>query len=254
MALFTDGPVSGIADLAAQDSQLLDVASTEGIDVSRKLALAQDDVGLELTILLGRLSFVDQPFWMAPAPDLGCVVVTAALQRWHTYLALEMVYRDAYNNQLNDRYAGKRDQFHQMAERAREKLIQTGVGLALRPVPRANTPQVGAIPGSLADGTYYVTMAWVNTDGEEGTSAQPAAITLTGSTLQVQAGAPPDGATSWNVYIGAAAESMVLQNQTPIGAGELWQQAATLVTAGRAPGTGQKPTYVKAIPRVIQRG
>ena len=102
MALFTDGPVSSIEDLTAQDSQLLDVASIEGIDVARKLTLAQDDVGVELTVLLGKLSFVDQPFWMAPTPTLRSVVVTPALKRWHTYAALEQVYRDAYNTQLND--------------------------------------------------------------------------------------------------------------------------------------------------------
>ena len=44
MALFTDGPVSSIDDLAAQDTQLLDVANAEGIDVTRKLGLAQDEL------------------------------------------------------------------------------------------------------------------------------------------------------------------------------------------------------------------
>jgi hypothetical protein len=188
MALFTDGPVSSIEDLTAQDSQLLDVASTEGIDIAQKLELAQEDVGMELTVLLSKLSFADQPFWMAPLPSLGSVAVTPALKRWHTYLALEMVYRDAYNSQLNDRYAGKRDQFHQMAQWACEKLVQTGVGLVLRPVPKAATPQVTAIPGALADGTYYVSMAWVSACGEEGASATPAAITIAASTLQIQPG------------------------------------------------------------------
>src|SRR5690348_3793619 len=183
MALFTDGPVSSIEDLAAQDSQLLDVASTEGIDVARKLELAQDDIGVELTVLLSKLSFVDQPFWLAPKPNLGAVVVTPALKRWHTYAALELVYRDAYNSQLNDRYAGKRDQFHQMAQWACEKLVQIGVGLVLRPIPRAVTPLVTPVPGTLADGTYYVSMAWVNRSGEEGASAEAAVVTVAASTL-----------------------------------------------------------------------
>jgi len=56
MALFTDSPVSSIEDLSAQDSQLLDVASAENIDVTRKLALAQEEVGLELSALLTRRS------------------------------------------------------------------------------------------------------------------------------------------------------------------------------------------------------
>ena len=36
MALFTDGPISCIEDLTAQDSQLLNVASVEGIDMTQK--------------------------------------------------------------------------------------------------------------------------------------------------------------------------------------------------------------------------
>ncbi|HLK50395.1 MAG TPA: hypothetical protein VKT49_19780 [Bryobacteraceae bacterium] len=254
MPLFTDGPVSSIEDLNAQDSQLLDVASTEGIDLTRKLELAQEDVGVELTALLSKLSYADQPFWIAPKPDLSAVVVTPALKRWHTYVALELVYCDAYNSQLNDRYAGKRDQFHQMAQWAREKLIQTGVGLVSQPVSRAATPVVTPIPGSLADGTYYVSMGWVNASGEEGASAAPAAMSIAASTLQVQPGTAPNNAAGWNVYIGLDAESMNLQNESLIGVGDMWRQNGPLVTAGRAPGTGQEPIYLKPLPRVIQRG
>ena len=54
MALFTDGPVSSIEDLKGQDTQLLDVASVEGIDVTRKLALAQEEIAVELAALLER--------------------------------------------------------------------------------------------------------------------------------------------------------------------------------------------------------
>src|SRR5579872_5914694 len=254
MALFTDGPVSSIDDLTAIDSQLLDVASTEGIDLTRKLAAAQDDLGVELTVLLNKIRFPDQAFWVTAMPGLSSVVVTAPLKLWHTYLSLEMVYRDAYNSQMNDRYAGKRDQFHQMAEWACEKLIQIGIGIAARPVAKAATPQVTALPGGLADGTYYVSMAWVNGNSEEGASAVPAVITIASSTLQVQPAAPPDNAVGWNVYIGSEADGMVLQNQWPIGAGVMWRQPDSLATAGRAPGMGQEPTYFKPVPRVIQRG
>ena len=40
MALFSDGDLSTLAGLAGHDSQLLGVASTEGIDVTLKMALA----------------------------------------------------------------------------------------------------------------------------------------------------------------------------------------------------------------------
>ena len=54
--------------------------------------------------------------WLPPPAGCENVVVTPALKLWHTYRALEMVYGDAYNSQLNDRYAGKRDQFHERGE------------------------------------------------------------------------------------------------------------------------------------------
>src|SRR5260370_38697126 len=135
MALFTDGSVSSILDLTARDTQLLNVSVAEGIDVTQKLALAQDELALEIGTLLTRLTYVDQAFWLAPQPDLGSVVVTPALKLWHTLRSLELVYADAYNNQLNDRYAGKRDQFHAMADSAYEKLIQIGLGIPANPVP-----------------------------------------------------------------------------------------------------------------------
>lgn len=254
MALFNDGPISGLEDLTAQDSQVLDVASVEGIDVTRKMASAQEEIGLELVTLLNSLRFADQPFWLGPQTSLGNVVVTTGLELWHIYRALEMVYRDAYGSQLNDRYGARRDQFHEAAQQAREKLIQIGIGITSHPVPQATTPQVTAVPGSLPDGIYYVTMTWVNSAGEEGASAVPAVIALAASTLQVQPAAPPVIAVGWNVYAGHAPEGMILQNSSPIPAGQMWLQSNALTQAGQLPGSGQEPTYLKPLPRVLQRG
>ena len=52
MALFTDGAVSSIEDLRGYDTQLLNVATIEGIDVTRKLTLAQDGIAAEMATLL----------------------------------------------------------------------------------------------------------------------------------------------------------------------------------------------------------
>ncbi len=253
MALFTDGAISSIEDLTGQDSQLPAVASVEGIDVTQKLALAQDEIGVELQTLLTRLSGMDQQFWMAPQPGTESVVVTPALRLWHTFRALEMVYSDAYNSQLNDRYAGKRDQFHKMAQWAYEKLVETGIGMAWAPLARAGTPGVAPSPGSLAAGTYYVSVAWTNGNGEEGAAAIPAAIAVTGSTFEVRPGGAPRNATGWNVYVGTDPNAMSLENATPMAPEATWQ-ARALTTGGRAPGCGQSPSYVKPVPRAIQRG
>ncbi len=185
MPLFTDGLISYIEDLAAQDSQLLNVASAEGIDVTQKIAIAQEQVAMDLQIALNRYGSMDQLFWLAPQPKLDGVVVTPPLKLWHTARSLELVYSDAYNSQLNDRYAGRRDQFHVLAKWAYEKLIEIGVGIAAQPVPRAAMPMVTPFPGALADGLYYVTMAWVNAGGEEGAAATETTISTTSSTFLV---------------------------------------------------------------------
>jgi hypothetical protein len=259
MALFTDGPVSSIEEMTARDSQLLTVANVEGIDVAQKLTLAQDEIALELNTLLTRLTYVNQLFWTTPQPNIGSVVVTPPLKLWHTLRTLELVYCDAYNSQLNDRYAGKRDQFHEMAKWAYEELVEAGIGIASFPLPEAATPQVAPAAGTppnivLPDGTYYVTMAWTNVQGEEGACAIPATLDTSTSTLVVQPGTPPQGATGWNVYVGIAPDAMSLQNGGPIAAGQTWLQPGVLVAGGRAPGSGQSPSYLKPVPRMIQRG
>jgi hypothetical protein len=254
MALFTDGPVSCIDDLSAQDSQLLTVASVEGIDVTQKLGLAQEELGMELHGMLTRFGYVDQLFWLAPQPRLNSVVVTPPLKLWHTARALEMVYSDAYNSQLNDRYAGKRDQFHVLAKWAFEKLIQIGLGITSQPIRRAATPGLTAIAGSIPDNTYYVTMAWLNSAGEEGAAATPTAISTASSAFSVQPDKAPHGVTGWNVYVGVGPDAMFQQNTQTIAAGQDWMQTSAPITAGKAPGTGQEPTYLQPLPRIIQRG
>jgi hypothetical protein len=254
MALFTDGPASTTEDLAGQDSQLPDAANTEGIDVGRKLSLAQDELAVELAGLLNRRGAGGDPLWTSAALDVGHVVVTPPLKMWHTFRTLELVYRDAYYNQLNERYSGKRDAFHDMATWAREKLIEAGIGIASDPVALASTPVVQTTAGNLPAGLYYITMAWVNGAGEEGACASPAVASTIGGTLLVQPQHAPENARGWNVYVGQAPESMTLQNGPPIPAGQNWTQPNPVATAGRAPGSGQAPNYLFATARTIQRG
>jgi hypothetical protein len=119
----------------------------------------------------------------------------------------------------------------------------------------AVTAAAAPAPGApLPDETYYVTMAWVNAAGEDGACALPATIATTRSSLLVQpAGAPPKTAAGWNVYVGAGPDSVALQNGSPIAIGQSWLQPAPLA-AGRPPGPGQRPSYLKPVPRMIQRG
>jgi|SRR5271157_214306 len=258
MPLFTDGVPSTTEDLAAVDSQLLHVAHVEGIDVAQKLNLAQIDLGLELTTLLTANTHYGQGFWVTPRPNLSSVVVTPALKLWHTYRALEMVYSDAYNSQLNDRYGGKRDQFHGMAKQAYEKLREAGLGIVNTPVPMAAPPSVVAAQsgagGNLPDGTYFAAISWVNVVGEEGAASEAAGVTIASGTFLVEAGTAPSTGTGWNVYAGTDPDNLSLQNAEVLEAGVSWVQPGMLSATGRAPGTGQAWNYLRPIPRVIQRG
>jgi hypothetical protein len=187
-------------------------------------------------------------------PHVGNVVVTTALRQWFAYRTLELVYSDAYNSQLNNRYMGKRDQFQEMAASYRERLVEAGAGIASIPVPRAASPVLGTAPGSLPDNIYYVTASWVNRVNEEGESAAPSAIATSSSSFSAQIGPPPANATGWNVYVGLDPNSMTVQNGTPLEAGAGWVQPVWISATGRKPGCGQKPNYVQVLPRILQRG
>lgn len=257
MALFMDGPPSSVDDLAAQDTQLLSVLQVEGIDVTQKLALAWNELELELYTMLNLFGTENQLFWLPPRPNVGMVVVTPSLKLWHTFRSLEMVYEDAYNSQLNDRYAGRRDFFHERATWASLKLAGIGIGIATLPVAKAAIPSVTAVPASgapLSDGTYYVTSTWVNQNGEEGAAADAMNVSTIAGTFAVQQGTAPQNATAWNVYAGTDPNAMALQNGAVLAIGQTWVQPAPLSVGGRAPGSGQAPNYLRIIPPVIQRG
>jgi len=248
MALFTDGEVSSIEDLRGYDTQLLDVASIEGIDVTRKLLLARDEIAAEVETMLRRVAWYRVPL------DSSRVVVTPPLKLWHTYLTLEMVYRDAYRSQLNDRYAGKRDEFQEMARWAHDRVVQNGLGIANDPIGRGSSPTVQACGGALPDGTYYVAASWTNAAGEEGMPSTPATIQLAGSSFSARAAAAPANAKGWNLYAGSGPQGLTLQNASPLGLTGTWVQPDTISRGGRAAGTGQEPDYLLAVPRLIQRG
>jgi len=244
MALFLDGPISSIEDLHGHDTQLLEVANIENIDVTRKLVHAQEEIAIDVAVML---EGVHSPSRIAN------VVVTPPLKLWHTYRALEMVYQDAFNSQLNDRYAGRRDRYHELAKQAHERVIQSGLGMAADPVSQAGSPAVHTATGGLPDGTYYVAMAWTNGAGEEGASSVPTKITVSGSSFDAQHGEAPANAKGWHVYVGSSPGAMLRQSVSAVGLGAVWQQPDAVVD-GQLAGTGQVVGFVVAVPRVIWRG
>lgn len=187
--------------------------------------------------------------------QLSSIVVTPPLRLWHTFHALELIYRDAYNNQLNDRYLGKWHAYADLAKWACSMLMQTGVGVVTDPVAVAQSPQVAVTSGSFQAATYFVQAAWINSRGEEGMASPVASATAPDQTsIQVTAADPPTNATAWNVYAGTSINSITLQNPAPIDAGQPWTLPVSGLVSGRSPGTGQAPSYFRVLPRYLQRG
>lgn len=228
MALFTDGPIAMTDDLLGHDSAVLTVASTEGIDLTKKLGLAMDELALELPRLLPTIDRLDR------------VAVTPAIKLWHAFRALELVYRDAYQNQLNDRYAGKRDQFAALGKWALDKLMEVGVGIVNSPIPKAAAAELTYFPGQQAAATYYACVSWTDAQGEEGAVGDWRAISIPdGNVLSVRALNPPANVAGWNVFVGLTPESISQQNPSTLPLGQSWLQQTAVSTTGRAPHSGQ---------------
>lgn len=264
MALFTDAPISTLDQLAAQDTAFLDVASNEGIDASAKILLAQQELGVELTSAFSRSAFsrTNPSMWWPGSVatslsvlQLPNIVVTPPLRLWHTFHTLAMVYRDAYGNQLNDRYAAKWKEYQDLAKWASVMLFQTGIGVVSSPIAVAANPEVDLLSGPQPAGMYYVQVAWMNSTGEEGMASPVTSISAPDqNSVQVRSVNPPANAVAWNVYAGMAVDSITLQNTTPLAMDQTWLLPSSGLVQGRSPGLGQEPNYYSQAPRFLQRG
>jgi hypothetical protein len=264
MALFTDAKISTLDQLAAQDTAVLDVASTEGIDAAAKIALAQEELGVELQSALARsASSLATPagWWPGSAAvfqgtvHLNNVVVTPPLRLWHTFHTLALIYRDAYGNQLNDRYLGKWNAYNDLAKWASGMLLQSGVGVVRDPVLIADSPAVDILTGTLAAATYFVQAAWLNARGEEGVASSITSANVPDqSSVRVRTNNAPGNGVAWNVYAGTSINSIMLQNVIPLDPGQAWLMPDSGVVSGRNPGGGQEPNYFRQLPRYLQRG
>lgn len=255
MALFHDGSISGTTDLQKYESDILSVASVEGIDLGAKMALAQRELADELLLFLLRRPYPRDPcLGDRREREMKDVVVTAPLRQWHIYRSLAFVYRDAYNNQLNDRYKGKWQEYEALAKASERTYFQIGVGLVPDPVPKPPVPTLSSGTGAGAGGTYYVAVTWVNAAGQEGAPSDLGELTTSdGQQLAVSIVAPPENVAGWNVYVGTSPEGVTLQTLTSLPTGGSWTMSAGLST-GAALGEGQRPSWFVVDHRVIERG
>lgn len=243
MALVMDGMISTVDDLRALDSAVLETSTGEGIDLNKKLQVAQDAVHLELSVFLLRAR--NNNGVTGPGVDLSNVVVTSALRRWHSLRTLAELYSDAYNAQFNDRYLGKWRHYAKQARETSDLLFEYGVGLANVAIPRAAKPELeGTGSGGSITG-YYVRTAWRTAHGVSGAASELAAlVAANGETLVVRASAPaPAGVVGFDVYVGLSEEKLARQNATPIVPGQAWSVPPPGLIAGPPPPEGQQPDY-----------
>jgi hypothetical protein len=248
MALFVDGNPSQITDLANYESSIVDVAATEGIDLTAKATVSAIEVGLELQRFLVRTPGGTQY-------TLGHIVLTSGLKLWHTLLTLAATYRDAHFQQLNDRHKHKWKEYEQLARAAGRTLFETGVGVVFQPLQKPVQPLLGQLAGTHPARTYYVRVAWVDGQGVESSASETASITTQeGSALTVRAIGAPAAARGWNLYAGLLDDQLQRQNNEPLAMGATWTMPVAGLTEGSAPGTGQSADhYLRHIP-VLRRG
>lgn len=256
MALFTDGLINSSGELQKYESDILNVASTEGIDMTAKASLAQEQIASDLILFLRRNRFNSDWYVGRRAPHLHDIVITNTLKRWHCYETLGMTYQDAYNNQLNDRYQGKWTQYVQLAAAAEQTLFEIGVGVVDNPVPKGSPPEISLAPMSVSGTNFYVRGSWINSIGQEGLASDVVQATAdTGSAIIVRMPHAPAGVVSWNLYAGMAPNAVTLQNSTPLAPNQSWIAPATgLSSSGRNPGSGQTPDRWVIDRRILQRG
>jgi hypothetical protein len=245
--LLTDGSPNTTEDLRIYESSVLDVANTESIDLKVKLKLALEEVSEDvLDILLENTSMVGLN--MRRMMGVTDVVVTPQLKRWHAVHTLEVFYRDTFNNQLNDRYQAKVQEYHELSRSARLHAMRFGIGLVGYPIPQACLPAITYVAAPLVSTIYYVQVAWVSSSGQVGQpSVMTTAESVAGSAPVIGAIQPPPNAVGFNVYMGTSDANMALQNATAVPVGGSYKIPNSGLVTGPPPGNGQAPdTYITA--------
>jgi hypothetical protein len=255
MALFNDGPLGTSVELQEYENGILDVASTEKINLTAKATLAQREIATELLLFLDRNSLWDPRLLIRQIIGISDIVITEPLKRWHAYKTLAMAYQDAYNNQLNDRYQGKWTQYNQLSSAAGQTLFEVGVGIVHQPMPRASEPSLTTVPMGVTGSSYYVSVSWLSASSQEGLASVPVQVTSAdGSAVAVGVSNPPQGAVLWNVYAGNGPDNIALQSTSPLTISATWILPTTGLRAGRAPGDGQTPEWWIVDRRILLRG
>lgn len=252
MALFTDGSPAEIQDLRRLDSACEEVARDAGIDLHHKLEAAAEELGQEI---FGFLLFQGVHHSRAARHQrgLGDVVVTAPVRRWHVARTLAALYRDASDNEVNDRYRRKWAEYERIAHEAAQHAFAAGIGLTRTPVPRAPMAEVARTGSDDERAERIVRIAWVAPDGTEGAPSRELHVDLAPGDVLTPGGPAPEGVSGWNVYIGIGDGTALLQTERPVALGVSWQMPRTL-EAGAAVRERPDPDFFVVERRILPRG
>jgi hypothetical protein len=251
MALFTDGLICESEDLREYESSVLEVAQNEGIELTPKLKVAQREIAFELVTFLMRhgAEHVDV------RRGLTNVVVTDSLRHWHAVQSLAALYRDAYHQRMNDRFREKWSHYSLETRAAKQTCFVTGVGISLKPIPRATEPVCGSVlAGQMPSRTYLVSVNW-HRNSQSGELSLPIAVDVgAGRLLQVRVEGVPADVEGWSVYVGLEAGRIFAGSQGLLTPGEMWTEAG-VPFAGKPPRIqAQEPDLFVRLDQRIQRG
>lgn len=264
MALFTDGAPATIDDLRRYDNATDDVARDANIDLDSKLAAAAEEVGQEIFRFLmfstpqrfaGNLSLNNAP-GEATRQRLGLtdVVVTPGVRRWHALRSLAGMYRDAYGSGVTDRYLAKWKDMDSRAREAEEYAFAAGIGLSRNPIPKA--PAAIAVQTSdVSQRTdYLVQLTWTSESGAQGAPSDPVQLSLGAGDQVFPPVNAPEGVSGWNVFIGAADQTPMLQNAAPVLTGVAWTLPEGTLVQGKPVVESVPPDYLVVERRILSRG
>ncbi len=252
MALFQDGPISSLEDLRVYETSLLETANIEGVSLSSKLELAQQEIGNEiLRFLIQQLEPTDP---VTPT-KLGQVVATDPLRRWHALRTLSVFFRDVHHNQLNDRYRAKWDAYESEARSAARLLWDIGVGLVRNPLKRPAAPLLEVLPSDEEYPQSLFKTTWVTGPLEESAASQAVLFAPTfAQRPQLAVIDPPPRATGWHVYAGPTESLLARQTTTPVALAEPWVMPSSEFVEGVAVPFGQQPDFYVRFQRLLFRG
>lgn len=259
MALFTDADVITLDDLLEFETSLVQVASSHGINVDTKIALATNAISDRVMLWLLNI-WASDPQWLTRRLiGLSTVVVTPPLQRWLCFESLSRFFAEAYNVQLNTRFQGKWTEYQTAAQNASDMVFRSGIGIVYNALPKPAMPLVAIETGTVSPQALYVQTTWIDSQGNESAPSPINGVILDGTATIVVAmseGAlgAPSSAAGWCVYAGTTETDITRQNSAPLAIGSSWDLPVTGLIDGTAPEDGQSPQYYVQLSRQILRG